>query len=181
MEELKGILPAIRNMKEFERLLKSDHEYIIFLETRISQVKNLVKTAKSYNKKVLLHVDLIQGLKADEYGVEYLVREIKPDGLISTRGSVIALAKKHRLLAVQRLFILDSQALTHHLKISQNVRPDYIEILPGLIPSIIKEIQEATGVPVIAGGLIRTREDIENAYKGGAQAVTTSKTELWNL
>lgn len=179
--ELKGVLPAVRNMKEFERLLQSDHEYIIFLETRISQIKTLVKTAKNHKKKVLVHVDLIQGLKADEYGVEYLIREIKPDGLISTRGSVVALAKKQRLLAIQRLFILDSQALTHHLKISQNIRPDYIEILPGLIPSIIQEIHEQTGVPVIAGGLIRTQEDVENAYKGGAQAITTSRTELWNL
>lgn len=180
MGELKGVLPALRNMKEFERLLKSDHEYIIYLEVRLSQLKTLVQAAKKVDKKVILHVDLIQGLKADMYGIEYLVREIKPDGIVSTRSNVITLAKKNKLMTIQRLFLLDSQALDNNINLINQVKPDYIEILPGIIPAVIKEVKEKTGIPVIAGGLIRTEEDISLAYKGGAVAISTSQAELWD-
>ena len=179
--ELTGVLPVLRNMKEFERLLSSDHEFIIFLETRLSQLKQLVQVAKKADKKVILHVDLIQGLKADAYGFEYLVREVKPDGIVSTRSNVISLAKKNNLLTIQRLFLLDSQALEHNIKLINQVKPDYIEILPGIIPSVIKEVFDKTGIPVIAGGLIRTKEDIQLAYDGGAKAISTSQAELWEF
>ncbi|MBD8013487.1 glycerol-3-phosphate responsive antiterminator [Microbacterium sp. APC 3898] len=181
MHELKGVLPVLRNMKEFERLLKSDHEYIIFLEIRLAQLKQLVQVAKKAKKKVILHVDLIQGLKTDSYGFEYLVREVKPDGIVSTRSNVIALAKKNNLMTIQRLFLLDSQALEHNINLINQVKPDYIEILPGIIPSVIKEVFDKTGIPVIAGGLIRTKEDILLAYDGGAKAISTSQPELWEL
>ena len=181
MHELKGVLTVLRNMKEFERLLKSDHEYIIFLEIRLAQLKQLVQVAKKAKKKVILHVDLIQGLKTDSYGFEYLVREVKPDGIVSTRSNVIALAKKNNLMTIQRLFLLDSQALEHNINLINQVKPDYIEILPGIIPSVIKEVFDKTGIPVIAGGLIRTKEDILLAYDGGAKAISTSQPELWEL
>nr|WP_255548238.1 glycerol-3-phosphate responsive antiterminator [Planococcus beijingensis] len=174
-------MPVLRNMKEFERLLKSDHEYIIFLEIRLAQLKQLVQVAKKAKKKVILHVDLIQGLKTDSYGFEYLVREVKPDGIVSTRSNVIALAKKNNLMTIQRLFLLDSQALEHNINLINQVKPDYIEILPGIIPSVIKEVFDKTGIPVIAGGLIRTKEDILLAYDGGAKAISTSQPELWEL
>ncbi|MBB6453590.1 glycerol uptake operon antiterminator [Salirhabdus euzebyi] len=181
MCNLQGILPAVRNLRDFEKLLTSKHEYIIFLETRLSQLAGMVKYAKRENKKVLIHADLIQGLKGDEFGIEFLIRETNVDGIISTRGNVISLAKKNNLIAIQRLFLLDSHALNHNLKIVENVKPDYIEILPGIIPKMIKEVHENTGLPIIAGGLIRTPEDVDNAFKGGASAVTTSNNELWKL
>lgn len=182
MEKLTGVLPAVKNMKEFDKLLKkSDTEYIILLDSRLSQLPSLAKYAKKAKKKILVHVDLIQGLKADEYGLEFLVREIKVDGIISTRGNVISIAKKNNLIAIQRLFVLDSHALEHNLKIINNVKPDYIEILPGLIPKVIKEVKDIVNIPVIAGGLIRTKEDIQAAYDGGAVAVTTSNSSLWEV
>lgn len=173
------VIPAIRNMKDFEKVLKSDHQKIIFLETRLSQVESTVKYAKQHGKEVFMHVDLIQGLKVDEYGLEYLVNNVKVDGIISTRANVIAFAKKRNIIGIQRLFALDSHALDHNLDVCRKIKPDYIEVLPGILPDIIKEIQDSTGIPVIAGGLIRTQEDVKKAIEYGAHAVTTSNSDLW--
>jgi len=52
-------------------------------------------------------------------------------------------------------------------------------VLPGVIPSIIEEIKETTGIPILAGGLIRTKEDVQQALNAGATAVTTSREDLW--
>ena len=58
-------------------------------------------------------------------------------------------------------------------------KPDYIEVLPGAMTDIIAEVKERTGVPILAGGFIRTVEDVERALNAGATAITTSKRELW--
>lgn len=176
-----GVLPAIRKMKDFEKALKSNHESIVFLETRLSNLKSLVNYTKQENKKTLIHLDLIQGLKADEYGMEFLVREVKPDGILSTRGNVIKLAKKHNLLAIQRMFLLDSLALEQNLKLIEKAQPDCVEVLPGLVPSIIEQIHTETGLPIIAGGLIKKEEQVDAAMDAGAVAVSTSNKELWSL
>lgn len=175
----KSIIPAIRNMKDFDDVLKTDHELIILLETRLSQLESTVKYAKQHKKKVLIHADLVQGLKVDEFGLEYLVHNVKIDGIISTKASVIAYAKKHNIIGIQRLFALDSHALKHNMNICKKIKPDYIEILPGVLPNIIKEIYDETGIPIIAGGLIRTQEDVDTAINASAYAVTTSNKALW--
>ncbi|WP_040978878.1 glycerol-3-phosphate responsive antiterminator [Oceanobacillus jeddahense] len=176
-----GVLPAVRRMKDFEKVLESNHEYIIILESRLVQLKSMIAYSHRANKKVFIHFDLIQGLKADEYGVEFLHREMKPDGILTTRGNVITAAKKHKLLAVQRIFVLDSVALEQSVKLVHRFQPDYVEILPGLVPEVIKEITEEIEVPVIAGGLIKEEDHVAQALNAGAIAVSTSSRKLWDL
>ncbi|HLS09335.1 glycerol-3-phosphate responsive antiterminator [Lentibacillus sp.] len=176
-----GLLPAIRTMKDFDKALESEHHTIIFLETRLAQLKSLVTYSRRADKQVLVHFDLIQGLKTDEYGMEFLIRHIKPDGIVSTRGNMIKLAKKHKLLAIQRMFLLDSMALDQNLTLIERFQPDCIELLPGLIPDIIEQINKNTGIPVIAGGLVRSIDEVSSALDAGAIAVSTSNTELWEM
>ncbi len=175
-----GILPAIRDMKDFEKGLQTSSDWIVFLETRLSQLNSLVEYSKRANKKVLIHFDLIQGLKADEYGMEFLIREVKPDGILSTRGNIIRLAKKHKLIAIQRMFLLDSVALEQNLKLSERFKPDCIELLPGLMPNIINKIHKNTKIPVIAGGLITNKQEVTSALNAGAIAISTSNKDLWD-
>lgn len=179
MGKINGVIPAIRNLKDFEAALKTEHEWIVILEVRLGQLRSVVNYAKRANKKVLLHIDLVQGLKADEYGVEFLVNDIHVDGVVSTRGSVIEFAKKRGILAVQRMFLLDSLSLKTDVRISGRYEPDYIEVLPGKLPEVIRDISSGISIPIIAGGLINNREDVENAYEAGSIAVSTSKKELW--
>lgn len=180
MKSLKGVVPAVRKIKDFEKLLKSSHDIIILLETRIAQLPNLVKYAKKFDKKIIVHLDLINGLKVDQYGMELLVHHMKVDGVISTRGNIISMAKKGGLVAIQRMFAIDSSAIKKNIELVDKTKPDYIEVLPGIIPSVINEIADQTETPVIAGGLIRSNEDIKLALDKGAVAVTTSRKELWD-
>ncbi|MDX8044532.1 glycerol-3-phosphate responsive antiterminator [Gracilibacillus sp. S3-1-1] len=179
--KLEGVLPAVRKMKDFEYILKSEHDTFIVLETRIAQLPQIVQYAKKYNKKVFVHADLINGLKVDQYGMEFLVRHVKVDGIISTRANVISMAKKSNIVAIQRLFAIDSSAIEKNIELIKKTQPDYIEVLPGIVPNVISEIIELTGIKVIAGGLIKTEKDIQNALESGAVAITTSNKELFVL
>lgn len=175
------ILPAVRDLKDLDKITKYDHEFVVLLNSHIGQLKSIIKMLHENNKKVLLHADLVQGLKSDEYGAQFLCRYIRPDGLVSTRKSVLLTAKKNKLITVQRVFLLDSIALESSYNMMQTIQPDCIEVLPGVIPHIIQEIHENTNKPVIAGGLIRTKEEAKAAIDAGAAAVTTSKSDLWDL
>ena len=173
------ILPAVRNLKDIEEMVESEYTYIVLLNSHIGQLKSLVQLAKSKGKKILLHADLIQGLRNDEYAAQFLCQDIKPAGLISTRKNVVLTAKKHKLISMQRLFLLDSIALESSYKLLETTKPDFIEVLPGVMPHIIKEVYEKTGLPIVAGGLIREKREVEEALQAGATAVTTSRVELW--
>ncbi|MED3563472.1 glycerol-3-phosphate responsive antiterminator [Bacillus xiapuensis] len=175
-----SILPASTNMKEFERFLKSSYEIGVFLDMHIAQIKNINLLAKQYGKKMIYHVDLIHGIKNDEYATEYICQEFKPFGLISTKSSVILKAKQKGVLAVQRIFLIDSHALEKSFSLIEKTRPDFIEVLPGAMPWMITEVKDRIGIPIFAGGLIRTPEEVKNALNAGALAITTSKRELWD-
>jgi glycerol uptake operon antiterminator len=175
------VLPAIKSMKDFEKVLTSNMEYIVMLEVHITQLESIMRYARSHCKKVLLHADLIQGLKNDEYSSEFLCQKIKPDGLISTRGSVLKTAKKNGILSIQRLFLLDTIAIETSYKLAERVHPDFIEVLPGCVPHLIEKVNIETGISVIAGGLITKKEEINSVLASGAKAVTTSRKDLWSL
>lgn len=174
------ILPALRHLRQFEQLMDSPYEYIVLLETHVSNLKILKDAANKYNKKILVHADLIQGLKTDDYAAEFLCNDIKPAGIISTRSNIIIKAKSKGILAIQRTFLLDTIALEKSYALIERTKPDYIEVLPGVIPQLISEVQERTGIDIISGGLIRTQFHVEAALKAGAKAVTTSNQKLWD-
>ncbi|GAE36233.1 glycerol-3-phosphate responsive antiterminator [Halalkalibacter akibai] len=175
------IFPAARSIKEYEKLLRTNFEAIFLLNSHVSQLKSLMQMARSANKKIFLHADLVQGLKTDEYAAQFLCQEIKPAGIISTRKNVVLTAKKNSIIAIQRLFLLDSIALESSYKLLETTKPDYIEVLPGVMPHIITEVYERTQIPIIAGGLIREKQEVLNAIEAGAIGVTTSRQDLWDI
>ncbi|MGX1901231.1 glycerol-3-phosphate responsive antiterminator [Thermolongibacillus altinsuensis] len=173
------ILPAVRSMKDFEKLLKMNYQYGVFLDIHIGMLKSVYEYANQHQKKMFLHVDLIQGLKSDEYATEFLCQQLKPYGLISTKSSVITKAKQKGVLAIQRTFIIDSNAMEKSISLIEKTNPDYIEVLPGVVPKVIRQLREKTGKAIFAGGLIESPEEVEEALNAGAIAVTTSNVELW--
>ncbi|MGM0835718.1 MAG: glycerol-3-phosphate responsive antiterminator [Bacillota bacterium] len=175
------VLPAIKRMKDFEIVLESNYEYIVILEIHISQLASVMKYAANRKKKIILHADLIQGLKSDKNAAEFLCQNLKPAGLISTRGDVLKTAKKNNVIAIQRLFLIDTIALETSYKLAANVQPDFIEVLPGVLPQYIEKVRNDTNIDIITGGLIVNEDDVKQALDAGAKAVTTSNINLWSF
>lgn len=68
-------------------------------------------------------------------------------GIISTKPALIRRARELGLCAVQRFFVLDSIALENLKRQLENTRPDSIEILPGVMPKVIRRITGFARVP----------------------------------
>lgn len=180
MIEGQTILPALRDMRDLETFVKGPFKVGVLLEVHVARLDAVFQLLAAHDKQVFVHLDLIQGLKADEYATEYVCQTFRPYGIISTKGSVILKAKQKQIKTVQRLFLIDSSSLEKSYRLINRTQPDYIEVLPGLVPKYIRCVKEATNIPVFAGGLISSSEEIEAALEAGATVVTTSDQTLWS-
>ena len=127
----------------------------------------------------MVHIDLIAGLSGKEVAVDYIKQETLADGIISTKMAIVKRAKELGLVTVFRFFVIDSMAFDNIRRQSESVHPDIIEVLPGLMPKVIRRICTESRIPVIAGGLITDREDIMAALNAGAISISTTNRQVW--
>lgn len=163
----------------FKSALRSPCEIIFHLNASLPEIKSVIDEAHACGKRIFIHIDLADGIGKDKTGVEYLAA-CGADGIISTRAQLIRFAADSGLLTVQRFFALDSKGLEAIEEMLESVKPDLIEIIPGVIGKVIKRFS-AGNTHVIAGGLIETKAEVTDALSHGADAVSTGMTELWYL
>ncbi|BCS81594.1 glycerol uptake operon antiterminator regulatory protein [Caldicellulosiruptor diazotrophicus] len=174
------IIPAIRDKAILEYAINSECKIVFLLHSSILTIKDEINMIKQKNKIVFVHIDLIEGVGKDEKGIEFLIN-CGADGIISTRQNLINYAASLFIPCVQRIFLIDSQSITSGLKIIENSKPTLIEVLPGVIPKAIQRLAISTTVPIIAGGMIETKDEIIQALSSGAVAISTSKHTLFSI
>lgn len=174
------IIAAVKNESELDIVLDSDVQVIFVLFGDILNIKEISEKINSKNKIGIVHIDLVDGITNREVGIKYLKKETQFKGVISTKPQVIKYAKAYDLLAIQRVFIFDTLSLNNAIK-HLGETCDAIEILPGVIPKVIEKLAEKSNKPIVAGGLIESKEEIITALKSGATCVSTTKEEIWAM
>jgi len=175
------IIAAVKDESGLKCCMESDCKVVFILYGTICDIGEIIEKIKSCDKTAIVHVDMISGLAAKDVAVEYIRNNTKADGIISTKPHLLKHAKDLGMIAVQRTFVVDSIALTNLKKQLELYKPDAVEILPGIMPRIIKIIRDYTKIPLIAGGLILDKKDVIEAIEAGADGVSMTKTELWRL
>ncbi len=175
------IIPAIKDAESLEQCLKSDAGVIFVLFGDICNIAEIVERIKAEGKLAMVHMDLIAGLGSKEVSVDYIKERTKADGIITTKPMLAKHARELGLATVLRFFIIDSMALSNLSKQTREARPDCIEVLPGVMPKIIRKIASENRTPLIAGGLISDKEDVCNALDAGAVAVSSTNAKIWFL
>ena len=173
------IIAAVRDDDTLNYALKSNVKVIFVLSSNICTIKDNCTKLRDAQKTVFLHVDLIDGLKADQSGINFLVSKIPDVGIISTKSNCIRLANSANLNSIQRVFMLDSSALKTNIQNTSHGHPNFVEVLPGISPDIISKAVEHIKIPIIAGGYIQSKNDVFSALSAGAVAVSTSHQPLW--
>ena len=74
---------------------------------------------------------------------------------------------------------MDTQSIDTTVESAEASKADMIEIMPGTMSKVIKRLKDRLKMPVVAGGLIETNDEIKEAIDCGAAAVSTGKRELW--
>lgn len=177
--EQNPIIAAVKSDEQLERALETECRVIFFLYGDICSITGLIQTAKDAGKVSFVHLDLIKGLATKEVAVDFLRRYTEADGIISTRPEITKRARALGLTAILRMFIIDSMALGNIEKQLHSGEPDILEIMPGVMPKVIREVCGMVSLPVIAGGLLTDKEDIINALSAGAMCISTTNEAAW--
>jgi glycerol uptake operon antiterminator len=179
--EQNPIIAAARLEEDVDAAIAAQVSAVFLLHSDIFNVQKLVDRVKHSGKLVFVHLDLLEGLGKDQKAVEYIARVVRPDGIISTKTPHIKHAREAGLFTIQRFFLLDSQSFEQTIKTAKASLPDMVEIMPAVMPKIIKKVCGMIELPVIAGGLIESKEDIIEILKAGALGASTGRKELWRL
>jgi glycerol uptake operon antiterminator len=174
------IIAAVRNDDDLERVLNSRVKIVFVLYGSILTIEGISKKLIHHDKSVFIHVDMIEGLKAEETGFNFIKKCTAAPGIITTKPSGIRAANALGLWTIQRIFILDSISLKTGINSICSSFPSAIEVLPGISSKILTKIKAEIKLPVIAGGLIETENEAVSALSCGAVSISTSKEFLWN-
>lgn len=175
------IIAAIKNKEQLERALEGDNEVIFLLGGNIFNMRQMIEKVHEKNKLCLIHFDLVDGLGKNTTALEYLNKAFCPDGIISTKSNIILAAKKMGLITVQRHFIIDSMSLKNTIDMVKDIKPDAVEILPGLVDAAIRQIAVETNIPIIAGGLISEKEHVMQCIHAGVIGISTTNELVWTM
>ncbi len=169
-----SVIAAVKDEKMLSMVCASHIEKVFLLFGNISDLPARVEQLKKNGKDVFIHVDLIEGLRADKEGLRFIAEFVKPYGIISTKTMVIRQANELGLKSVFRIFMIDASAYESGLKGIRSSSPTFVEVMPGLAFDVVRQLHKDVATPIIAGGMVKTVEQAENAFKNGATAISTS-------
>lgn len=175
------IIVAVKDERSLTAALDSRPEVVFLLFGNILNLPELTERVRRAGKSAFVHLDLIDGLAGREISADFISRNTAAAGIISTKSPLIKRSRELGLISIQRFFLLDSMALDSLEKELARDSADFIEILPGLMPKMIKHLSRLTSKPIIASGLISDKEDVITALNAGAIAVSTTNQDVWTM
>lgn len=183
--EANPVIAAVKNDAGLQAAVEMEEIQMIFvLYGDVCTIPEILERIKAAGKKAMVHIDLIAGLSAKEISVEFIARQTRADGIITTKPALVRRAKELGIFAVLRFFVIDSLALKNIENLEMQCgtsRPDFIEVLPGVMPKVLGRIAKVSRIPMIAGGLITEKEDVIAALSAGAIAVSSTNQDVWKL
>lgn len=175
------IIAAIKDEDGLKKCLESDSRIVFILYGNICNIADIVKKVKDAGKLALVHLDLIVGLSSKEIAVEFIRKYTAADGIISTKPAIVRRAGELGLASILRVFVIDSMAYENIDKQVKSARPDVIEILPALMPKVVRKICRISQTPIIAGGLVADKEDVMLLLQAGVVSVSSTNQDIWFL
>lgn len=180
------VIAAVKDEAGLDACLDSSARVAFVLYGTVLDIPGIVARLCAAGKAVFVHLDLIDGLAARDVAVDYIAQSTGAAGILTTRPALVRRARALGLLAIRRYFLLDSMALDtlqkqHADSAGQTGAADMVEVLPGAMPRVLASLVARLDVPLIAGGLIRDKQDVVNALSAGAVAISSTNPAVWNL
>ena len=168
------VAAAVRTEEDFQAALNSQVEVVFLHGTNLLSIGEQIERAHTAGKKLFVHMDF-----ADRIGLEFL--KLKgADGIISTKTSMIRQAREAELTTVQRFFIVDSHSVDTAVDSIRIAKPDIVEIMPGVVCKKIVEFAQKVNTPILVGGLVEFKGEVDDALAAGAEGISTAARELWD-
>lgn len=173
------VIASIKDEAGLKAVLSSHCPVVFVLFGSVMSINRIVETLKDAGKTVFVDVDLLDGFSSKPIVIDFLKENTRAEGVLSSKAVIVRAAKAAGLLAIHRLFLIDSFSYNNVPKQVSMSGADAIEILPGCMPRVISWLRDDTDLPLIAGGLVCDKEDVIGALGAGAAAVASSNRDVW--
>ncbi|MFR0078822.1 MAG: glycerol-3-phosphate responsive antiterminator [Blautia sp.] len=177
--EISPVIPAVNSHERLELALRAESPLIYVLYGDICNIVDIVRTIKEAGKKAIVHVDLITGLASKEIAMDFMDKYVHPDGVISMKANLIAHANELGFFTIQRFYMMDVLTYRNVEKHIKMAGPDVVEFASRAHESH-RISMENVDRPIVASGLVLDKQDIMEALKIGAVAVSTTNKDLWD-
>lgn len=171
---------AIVSDEQLELALASRTPIVFVLRGNGLKLGPGIERIHAAGKLAAVHLDLVDGLRADPRGVAWLAR-LGTDAIITSHGRLMPVIRREGVVAILRLLLSRRTHLDTSFTAVSRAGPDIIEVLPGVILPTLAALMPTFGVPLLAGGFIRTQADAEGVIAAGAVGITTSAPNLWGM
>lgn len=175
------IIASITDLDNLQLALDSPSRIIFLSAGNIFNLKEISQRVKSMDKKLFISIDSIDGFSKDTWGLEYIVKNIELDGIITKKPNLVKLGKDMGVYTIEKMVIHDSNTLNESLQSIRKLRPHAVDISPGIMTRIISRIAQDTKIHIIASGLISDKNDMQKALNAGAIGISSSNYKTWYL
>jgi len=173
------VIPAVKNDEWLMHCQDSDSMIAYTLYGDIRTIPHIVNTLKEMGKKVMVQVDLVDGLSSQEISVDFIKEYTRADGIISTKPAIIRRANQLGLFTIHRFFMIDYITYANIVKHSKGTDPNVVELMPAALPKVVRYLRQVIDKPIISSGLVLDKEDVIIALSAGAHAVSTTNRDVW--
>ncbi|MCL6499797.1 MAG: glycerol-3-phosphate responsive antiterminator, partial [Firmicutes bacterium] len=121
------VVPAVRSLEDVEEARRRGAAAIFFFKGDVFGLREALARCGDSGIPVYVHLDLVEGVGKDAAGIR-LLRELGAAGVVSTRGPLLREARAAGLLAIHRVFMVDSEALRTGTAAVRASEPDLVEV-----------------------------------------------------
>ncbi len=165
---------------KLDAALASRAQIIFILRGNGLNLSPVVRRIHDAGKLVAVHLDLVEGIRADRAGIAWLGQS-GVDAIISSHGPLMPAIRHEGMTAIQRMLLVRQSLLSSAFAAVVRSAPDILEVLPGVILPNVLHLMPAFNIPLLGGGFVRTEEEARAILAAGAVGVTTSWEPLWGL
>lgn len=174
--------PAIASLfspDDVDAFMDCDAPIGIIANADLLALESIVARLGEGGRFAFVNVDSISGLAPDRGGIDFLAK-IGADGVVTTRGAMIARIEQLGMLAMQKLFVTDRLNLPRSTHGLEAARPSLVQIMPAPVLPWVMADPVMQVAPVIGGGFVTNERGLESAIACGAAGISTSERSLWN-
>lgn len=173
------IIASVTKEEQLSQVLVSRVERVNLMVGHICNLETIIGQIHEAGKQAYVHVEMVSGLGRDPYAIKYLADKFRADGIFTTKSTAVTAARQAGIKSVQRIFAIDTAAVQTAIRMINSTNPDEVELMPGLMPRIIRELKSTIKQPLIVGGLIRYEQEIAEALQSGADYISSGDPSMW--
>ncbi len=169
---------AITSDDALQVALESAVSAVFVLRGNGLELRPTIERSHAAHKLVAVHLDLVEGLRADRQAVSWLAG-LGVDAIISSHGQLMPAIQREHVVAIHRLLLVRGSLHDSAIAAVGRGQADIVEVLPGVILPDVRHLLPTITRPLLAGGFVRTEAEARAVLAAGAVGVTTSTRALW--